>query len=57
MTQLDTELKGAAVMSFDAAASIGQYTGDFPQEEVVDNTQAQLEGMTPDQAIALIEKA
>jgi len=30
MTQLDSELKGAAGMSFEAAASIGQYTGDFP---------------------------
>ena len=37
MTQLDSELKGAAGMSFEAAASIGQYTGDFPQEVADDS--------------------
>ena len=55
MTQTDSELKGQAGISFEAAASIGQYTGDFPQE-APDDSQAQLEGMTPDQAIEFIEK-
>ena len=41
-------MKGSAVNSFDAAASIGQYAGDLPMYE----EDAQLkDGMTPDQAI------
>jgi hypothetical protein len=39
MTQTDSELKGQAGISFEAAASIGQYTGDFPQE-APDDSQA-----------------
>ena len=50
-----SEEKGLAVMSFDAAASIGQYTGDMPTESSDDHF-AQYKGITPDQAIALAEK-
>jgi len=42
-------------MAFDAAASIGQYTGDLPKENP-DDQFAQKEGLTTDQAIELAEK-
>lgn len=50
-----TEEKDMAVMAFDAAASIGQYTGDMPKENP-DDQFAQKEGLTTDQAIELAEK-
>lgn len=50
-----SEEKDMAVMAFDAAASIGQYTGDLPKENPEDQF-AQREGLTPDQAIELAEK-
>ena len=50
-----SEEKGMAVMSFDAAASIGQYTGDMPTD-TSDAQFAHYKGITTDQAIALAEK-
>ena len=50
-----TEQKGEASNSFDAAASIGQYTGDIPQHQ--EEVQVQTDNMTTDQAIEIAEKS
>lgn len=45
-------MKGSASNSFDAAASIGQYTGDIPKQD----DDAQKDNLTPDQAIQMAEQ-
>lgn len=50
------ETKGTASSSFQAAASIGQYTGDIPKVQDAIEVAEQQEGISTDQAIQLAEE-
>lgn len=48
-------MQGAAKNSFNAAASVSQYTGDLPQAIDPEEVQMATQNLTPDQAIQLAE--